>query len=239
MDIALIGYGHMGQMVGRFALEEGHRIAAIIRSHNKDEMAGQGFRSAAVAIEFSQPESAPDNILACVEAGIPVVCGTTGWYEKLPALKKAIQEKGGALLYGANFSSGVNLFFLINRWLTAQMKAFPEYAASIREIHHLGKRDSPSGTAVSLAEDIVALHPAYTDWGTIGTKGILPVKSLREDAVPGFHEVAFVCGEDVIRLSHEAFNREGFARGAIRAATWLQGRKGVFPFSEVFASGFR
>lgn len=222
MKIALIGYGKMGHIIERVALERGHEVVCRIDKDNTDDFRSEAFRSADVAIEFTTPQTAADNIRSAWQAGVPVVCGTTGWQEQLPQLKKELQDNGRALLWSSNFSIGVNLFFALNRRLAELMRPYPQYKAQMTEIHHVHKLDAPSGTAVTLASDI----------GFPTTE----ITSVREGEVPGTHIVRYDSKVDTIEIRHEAKSREGFAFGAVLAAEFLKGKKGYFTMEELLGN---
>ncbi len=233
MKIALIGYGKMGKAIERLALEAGHDIVAKV---------GRGAESSFslpvdtdVAIEFTRPDAAVANIQACVEQGIPVVCGTTGWYRQLPELSAIISQKQGALLYAPNFSIGVNLFMEVNRVLARLMSQQPHYRAELSEIHHTEKLDAPSGTAIALADDLIANHKGYSSWSNSDAvkNDHLPITALREPGVPGTHGLSYSSQCDEISLTHKAHNRDGFASGALFAAEWLKGKTGIFTMKDV------
>lgn len=229
MNIGLFGYGKMGRMIEQVAGQRGHRIAARI-DRAEDPVP---FDSLDVAIDFSSPEAAFDNIARCLEAGVPVVSGTTGWLSRYGEACALCQRTGGAFLYASNFSLGVNLFFELNACLARLMDKAPGYAVELEEIHHTQKLDAPSGTAISLAEGIIA-NSAYTAWKpeTAGA-GEIPVHSRREGDTPGTHTVRYQSAVDRIEIVHTAHNREGFAVGAVVAAEWLAGKKGVFSMRDV------
>ena len=219
MKLALIGYGRMGHIIERIALERGHEVVCRIDKDNTDDFSSEAFRSADVAIEFTTPQTAESNIRRSWEAGVPVVCGTTGWQTVLPALQKELQTNGKALFWSSNFSIGVNLFFALNKRLAELMKPYPQYHAQMTEIHHVHKLDAPSGTAVTLASDIG--FPAAE------------IKSIREGEVPGTHIVEYDSAVDRIEIRHEAKSREGFAFGAVLAAEYLQGRCGFYTMHDL------
>ena len=240
MKIVLIGYGKMGKTIDLLAKQQNHNIILTIDANNVKDLESDLFKSADVAIEFTQPNQAFQNIKACFDAGVPVVCGTTGWYDKLKDLKTLCAEKNGALLHATNFSIGVNLFFILNKMLAKQMNHYPSYEVSIKETHHTAKLDEPSGTAITLAEDLINNHERYKVWtkGESTENNALPVFSIRENPAPGKHEIIYTSEIDEIKISHEAFNRNGFALGAIYAADWLKDKKGVYHFADVFTSQF-
>lgn len=222
----------MGKEVEAVALSRGHTIAARVTSAERPGLAREVMKDCDIAIEFTRPEAVVENLEACFDAGLPVVTGTTGWHTELDRVKKACDDKKGSLLYASNFSLGVNVLFDINRRLAALMGKQPAYRVSLEETHHIHKLDRPSGTAVSLAEDIVAANERLVKWALAEEAGetddVLPVTSLREGEVTGKHKVTYTSDIDLIEIKHEAFNRRGFATGSVLAAEWLKGRQGVF-----------
>ncbi|MDE6234883.1 MAG: 4-hydroxy-tetrahydrodipicolinate reductase [Muribaculaceae bacterium] len=238
MKIALIGHGKMGHIIEEIALNRGHEIVKIIDEHNIHELASEEFRSADVAIEFTRPDSAVDNILKCFAAGVPVVCGTTGWTDSLPELKDMCSRGDGTLLWSSNFSVGMNIFMALNRYLTRIMARFPEYKPSMEETHHIHKLDHPSGTAITLAEDLISLYPPMQRWeepaeGTPVEADALAITAKREGEVPGIHSITWNSEADEITITHSAHSRAGFALGAVIAAEWLPGHKGFFSMKDV------
>lgn len=230
MRIALVGYGKMGQIIDRIATERGHDVVARLDESPTAETLNQPD----VVIEFSQPEVAFNNIKTCLELGIPVVCGTTGWLEKKPEIEKIAVEHNTAFLYGSNFSLGVNLFFAINEKMAQLMKSFNEYQVQLEEIHHVHKKDAPSGTAITTAEGIIKNNDRFSAWKLDETEGDqLGIFAIREDEVPGTHSVFYKSEVDEIELKHTAFSRNGFALGAVVAAEWLPGKKGNFGMKDV------
>lgn len=230
MKIALLGYGKMGKVIEKIALERGHEI--VLRKGQSD--AFEGLDQADVAIDFSVPTAAVTNISACLNENIPVVSGTTGWLEQYDAMVSLCEAKNGTFLYGSNFSLGVNLFFELNEYLAKMMARFADvYQVSMEEIHHTQKLDSPSGTAISLAKGIMQ-HSAYEAW-TEGQaqKNQIHIDAKRIENVPGTHSVFYQSEVDFIEIKHVAHNREGFALGSVLAAEWIQGKKGVFSMKDV------
>ncbi|MDG1684822.1 MAG: 4-hydroxy-tetrahydrodipicolinate reductase [Flavobacteriaceae bacterium] len=226
MKIALLGYGRMGQAIEKIAIDRGHTIVAKIDKDNPDEA-----YEADVAINFSVPMAAYDNITVAIRKGIPVVCGTTGWLDQLTEVEALCQQSEGAFLYASNFSLGVNLFFELNAKLADMMQKHPLYTASIEEIHHTQKLDKPSGTAITLAEGIPSEGNA---WHLVEDKGEgVPISSIRKDEVPGTHTVTHRSEIDEISITHTAHNRTGFALGAVLAAEWIQNKKGIFSMRDV------
>lgn len=235
MKIALLGYGKMGRAIEQLALQDGDEIVLKMDSGSSRERAGEEIKMADVAIEFSRPESALDNIRLSLEAGVPVVSGTTGWLGRMDEAQSLCRKHEGALLYASNFSIGVNIFFALNRYLAELMAAQPRYEAQIEEIHHTQKLDAPSGTAITLAEDILQRLPRKHRWASqaTGAPDELPVLSRREGQAPGTHEVQYNSAIDSIAIRHEAHSREGFAQGALQAARWIVGKKGCFGMKDM------
>lgn len=225
MKILLLGYGKMGQAIEKVALERGHEIVGRIDSKDLSRI---GSSKADVAIEFSQPEAAFDNIKACLETNIPVACGTTGWLVKKAEIQKLTEHHRGTFFYASNYSVGVNIFFKLNQQLAAMMKSFGHYAVSIDETHHTEKKDAPSGTAITLADGIIqaGIKRKWINEGRPDNDD-LPINSFRIKAVPGTHIVKYTSVIDDLEIRHIAHSREGFARGAVMVAEWLPGKKGV------------
>lgn len=230
MKIALLGYGKMGKVIERIALERGHEI--VLKKSSASTF--DGIENADVAIDFSIPDVAVENISICLEKGIPVVSGTTGWLDDYQKIVDLCEAKNGAFLYGSNFSLGVNLFFELNNYLAQMMSKFKEYNVSMEEIHHTQKLDKPSGTAISLAKDILKNYPEKKNW-TIdnSTNEELFIDVKRIENVPGTHSVFYNSNVDFIEIKHVAHNREGFALGAVVASEWILGKKGVFSMKDV------
>lgn len=230
MKIALLGYGKMGKVIERIALERGHEI--VLRKGQSDTF--EGLAQADVAIDFSVPAAAVTNISTCLNENIPVVSGTTGWLEQYDEMVRLCEAKNGTFLYGSNFSLGVNLFFELNEYLAKMMARFADvYKVSMEEIHHTQKLDSPSGTAISLAKGIIQ-HSDYESWteAQAGEQQI-HINAKRIENVPGTHSVFYQSEVDFIEIKHVAHNREGFALGSVLAAEWIQGKKGVFTIKDV------
>lgn len=233
MKIALLGYGKMGKVIEKFALQRGHQI--VLRKTSNDSFGG--LQNADVAIDFSVPSAAVHNISECITAGIPVVSGTTGWLEDYQKMADLCQENNAAFLYGSNFSLGVNLFFELNDYLAKLMARFDEYTAKMEEIHHTQKLDKPSGTAISLANSIIN-HTHYNNWTLENPQhDELFIDAQRIENVPGTHSVFYNSTVDTIEIKHTAHSRDGFALGAVIAAEWLQNKKGVFTMKDVL--GFK
>ena len=237
MNLALIGYGKMGKTVGRIARERGHSIVSVIDVDNPDDFFSDAFRSADAAIEFTTPETAVGNYLKCFAAGVPVVSGTTGWLSRFDEVRRLCLEGKHTFFYASNFSIGVNIFFALNKYLAKLMDKFPEYDVTLTEIHHIHKKDAPSGTAITLAEGVVEHIGRKTQWQPAGagslTAADLPVRSVREAEVAGTHEIAYESGADFIRIVHEAKNREGFALGAVLAAEFAAGKQGCLGMEDM------
>lgn len=234
MKLGLIGYGKMGKAIEAIALERGHEITARVnRKHPIQEV---NWEEVDVAIEFTQPDLAIQHMEICMKNHTPVVVGTTAWQQDLPKVNQLVSDLNGSLLHASNFSVGVNIFFEINRKLAEIMNRHPEYSVSMEEIHHVQKLDAPSGTAVSLATDIIAEHEGYTSW-KLSTEdpnsNEISIKAVREPNVPGTHEVTYSSEIDSIRIEHIAHNRSGFALGAVLAAEFLLGKEGIFTMKDV------
>ncbi len=236
MQIAIIGYGKMGKAVEKIAIQRGHQIAWIANDHEQLKQMLSKPHEACVAIEFSLPAFAPDNITTCLEAHLPVVSGTTGWNDQWESIKHKCVALNGSLLHASNFSLGMNIFFHINKILAAKLNNHPAYKPSMKEIHHIHKKDHPSGTAITLAEQIIEHNDLINSWeetrGEVGND-VLQVESFRKGEVPGTHEINWNADFDEIKLVHTAKNRNGFALGAVLAAEFIAGRKGVFTMSDV------
>ncbi len=235
MKIALIGYGKMGKAIEGIARRKGHEVVLKINRQNESELTVENLRKADVAIEFTGPSTAKQNLVRCAEAGVPAVCGSTGWLEHFDEVRKLFQERRTALIYASNFSIGVNIFFELNRKLALLMAGHPEYAPSLKEIHHTMKKDAPSGTAISLAEQVLAEIPALTSWVNrpAHSGSELAIISERTDPAPGTHQVRYSSPIDEIEIIHTAHNREGFAGGAVLAAEFLKDRQGIFSMKDV------
>ncbi len=229
MKIALLGYGRMGKAIEKIALERGHEI--VIR---KDvEPVDIDLSIADAAIDFSHPLAAYDNIKDCIDSKVPVVSGTTGWLDKFDKIKAYCKEQDGAFIYASNYSIGVNLFFNLNAYLAKMMEQMKEYDVAMEEIHHIHKLDAPSGTAISLANDIIE-NSEKKQWSIESPQSDdLFINVKREGEVPGTHQVSYTSAIDSIEIKHTAFNRTGFALGAVVAAEWLHKRKGVFNMKDV------
>lgn len=236
MKIALIGYGKMGKAIESVALERGHEIVARITSQTPDDLHPDRLRRADVAIEFTRPSAAFDNLEACFRAGIPVVTGTTAWYDRLEEAQRLCTQRNGTLFYASNFSIGVNVFFALNRYLAQMLSKQPQYHASIEEIHHLQKLDAPSGTALTLAGDLIKYLQPLQSWAhaeEATRPDQLPIESKRIDGVVGTHIVRFGSDIDEIEIHHAAKSRLGFAQGAVDAAAFVLNKKGVFTMNDL------
>ncbi len=242
-NIALLGYGKMGLIIERYALERGHEIVLKITLENQVELTAANLSKADVAIDFSAPDAAISNIYACFEANIPVVVGTTGWYGQLQQVKNDCLSSNNTLLYGSNFSIGVNVFFHMNQILAKLMNNFPAYDVQVEEIHHTQKLDAPSGTAMTIAEGIIENLERKQEWvNTIDGNPLdnnlkneqLLIASERVDQVPGTHTVIYSSEVDEIEFKHTAHSRAGFALGAVIAAEWLKDKQGFFNIADIF-----
>ena len=239
MKIAIVGYGRMGRLIAQLAKEHGNEIVATIDVDNSEDFQSEAFRSADVAIEFSVPSAGYDNILECFKAGVPVVSGTTGFGDRLAELKLLCEKGEGTLLHSTNFSIGVNIFRALNRYMARIMGDFPSYRPYMSETHHIHKLDHPSGTAVTLDEELVDNYPPAEGWYEPAVdrkpENWLPVSTIREGEVPGIHTIKWESDVDYISLTHSAKSRAGFAAGAVRAAEWLAGKKGFFTMGEMLS----
>lgn len=237
--LAIIGYGRMGKIIETLAPKAGFEVGMIIDADNRDDLASPAFQEMDVAVEFTRPESAFGNIKACLEAGVPVVSGTTAWLERLEEVENICDQTKGAFFYASNFSIGVNIFFALNKYLARLMNAHPLYQVQMEELHHTGKLDAPSGTAITLAEDILEELDRKQSWVNDENAELeeLSIISKRVDPLPGTHKVEYSSAVDSIRMEHEAFTREGFARGALAAASWIIGRQGVFGMEDMLGLG--
>ncbi|MBS7788223.1 4-hydroxy-tetrahydrodipicolinate reductase [Flavobacterium sp. CYK-55] len=232
MKIALLGYGKMGKIIEEIALSRGHQI--VLRKTSESSF--DGLENADVAIDFSVPSAAVRNISECLHTNVPIVSGTTGWLDEYQTMVDLCQKQNGAFIYGSNFSLGVNIFFELNRHLARVMAQFEQYKVSMEEIHHTQKLDAPSGTAISLAQGIIE-ESDYLDWSLKNTtpphQQTIEIDALRIENVPGTHSITYDSDIDAIEIKHIAHNRKGFALGAVVAAEWLVGKKGVYTMKEV------
>lgn len=233
MKIALLGYGRMGKEIEKIALQRGHQIVIKINSNENYDIT-----KADVAIDFSVPTSAYNNISNCINNNIPVISGTTGWLDNYDNAIALCKQKNGAFIYASNFSLGVNIFFELNNQLAKMMSHLNDYKISIEEIHHTKKLDAPSGTAITLAEGIIE-NSKKTEWKLEGThtNESIPIKAKRIPDIPGTHTVSYISNVDTIEIKHTAHNRKGFALGAVVAAEWIVGKKGVFTMNDVLNIG--
>jgi 4-hydroxy-tetrahydrodipicolinate reductase len=231
MKILLVGYGKMGKTIERIALGRGHQISGKIDVDNQGDWSQA---KADVAIEFSHPEAAFENVKRCIEKKIPVVSGTTGWLARKGEIEQMTRQLDGAFFYASNYSLGVNLFFKVNEYLAKMVNTFPTYDIHIDEIHHTEKKDAPSGTAITLAEGIIKHIEHKKSWVNTpeGKNEEVPIQSFRIDQVPGTHVVKYSSLIDDIEIKHTAHTREGFALGAVMVAEWIQGRKGVLNMND-------
>ena len=233
MRIALLGYGKMGKTIEEIALKRGHTIV-IKANHNE----AYDITQADLAIDFSIPKVAFKNISHCITHNVPVISGTTGWLDDYDKATSLCQEKKGAFIYASNFSLGVNIFFELNRTLAKMMTTLKEYKVSIEEIHHTQKLDAPSGTAITLANDIIKEHTNYSSWRlNEQADNSIEISEKRIDDVPGTHSINYTSDVDAININHTAHNRQGFALGAVIAAEWLLGKTGVFTMKDVLNIG--
>jgi 4-hydroxy-tetrahydrodipicolinate reductase len=235
MNIALIGYGRMGHEIESIAVKRGHVVKLIIDKDNENDLNRDNLSGIDVAVEFSLPSAAFNNIIKCLNEKVPVVSGTTGWLENYNKAVEICKINNTAFIHSSNFSIGVNLLFRLSSELAKQMERYHDYSVSIEEIHHINKLDAPSGTAISLAEGIVNQHSMYKKWcfAKDKTNDCIPIISVREGQVPGTHTVTWDSDIDTISLKHVAKNRKGLALGAIVAAEFIQSRKGVFNMNDV------
>jgi 4-hydroxy-tetrahydrodipicolinate reductase len=246
MKIALLGYGKMGKIIEKIAVDRKHEIVLKIDCDNQHELTTENLQQADVVIEFSTPATVLNNMGQCFAAGVPVVVGTTGWYDNLQQVKQQCEQSNGTLLYATNFSVGVNIFFHVNRILAKLMNNYPYYDVQVEEIHHTQKMDSPSGTAITIAEGILENLDSKKAWANVlttdgdETKGDsikndeLLIESFRIDSVPGTHTVLYDSEVDTIELKHTAHNRNGFALGAVLAAEWIKDKKGFHSVEDMF-----
>jgi 4-hydroxy-tetrahydrodipicolinate reductase len=235
MNLALIGYGKMGKEIEKIAVSRGHKINLVIDINNPQDLTFENLRKCDVAIEFTIPHSAVNNYNICFEAGIPVVSGTTGWLDKKEEVLRKCTEMNGTFLYASNFSLGVNLFFELNRKLAELMANRPEYSVEMTEVHHIHKLDAPSGTAITLAEDIINRLPGKNSWvnDKVAAENELNIKSERIGEVPGIHTIKYESDVDFIEITHSSKTRKGLAFGAVRAAEYCLDHKGILTMKDL------
>jgi 4-hydroxy-tetrahydrodipicolinate reductase len=235
MKIALVGYGKMGKEIEQIAISRGHEIALKVNSSNADTFSNEELKMADVAIEFSVPQSAINNINRCIDTNVPVVVGTTAWLDKKEDVIIRCIDNNGALLYSSNFSIGVNLFFQLNEKLAELMKPYNEYEVTMEEIHHVHKLDAPSGTAITLANEIIEQLPRKNKWvvNTGAKANEIEIRAIRTNSVPGTHSITYNSEIDSISIEHIAHNRKGFALGAVIAAEYLKDKKGIYTMRDV------
>lgn len=235
MKAAIIGYGKMGKEIEKILLERGHEVALVIDQQNSHELDAKHLTGVDVALEFTTPQTAYDNLRRCIACHLPVVSGTTGWTERLKELEEYCNQEGSALFYASNFSLGVNLLFRLNRQLARLMNRFGHYEVSIEEVHHTQKKDAPSGTAITLAEGIIAELDRKKGWVNEATEQSdkIAIHSLREGMIPGIHAITYESADDKLELRHEIKNRRTLAEGAVVAAEFLCGKKGVYTMDEL------
>lgn len=243
MNIALIGYGKMGRIIEKIALQRGHQVTLIIDENNRPDIQADDLYVADVAIDFSTPHSAINNINLCFEADLPIVVGTTGWYDHLEEIKENCLSGNKTMMYGSNFSIGVNIFFHINKLLAKAVNPYKQYDVQVEEIHHTQKLDAPSGTAITIAEGILEYSDDKTEWvndlvgegeEVVPKKDQLLIESHRIEDVPGTHTVLYSSEVDQIEFKHTAHSRAGFALGAVVAAEWLYQKNGFYTVTDMF-----
>lgn len=234
MNLLIIGYGKMGKSIEAIAKERGHHIAGIIDIDNQSYLQEIDPSKVDVAIEFSQPNAAYENIRLCLERGIKILSGTTGWLDKKAQVRELCSKHNATFFYASNYSIGVNLFFRLNKYLAELIKDYPQYKVNMTEIHHTEKKDAPSGTAISLAEDIISTNPAIKNWRNDNDEHpeSLSIKSERTGIVPGTHIVNYISEIDQIVIKHEAFSRKGFSLGAVLVAEWLKDKEGMLDMND-------
>lgn len=236
LRIAIIGYGKMGREIHKYAQESGCEVSVIVDQPHDWQKYDQQIRNAEVAIEFTSPHVVIDNIKRLMDMHVPVVTGTTGWTERLPEIEQYCNSRNAGLFYASNFSIGVNLFFALNRYLADLMRAYPEYKPSLEEIHHTQKLDAPSGTAISMLNDILSINKDYKGWKFSSenpTEDEISVDALRIEGVTGTHKLTYSTPIEKISIEHVANNREGFAKGALLAARWMRDKKGIYSMNDL------
>lgn len=235
MKIAIIGYGKMGKEIEKICLERSHEISLIIDIQNLSDLNRENLKKVDVAIDFTTPATVVENILTCFDAGIPVVAGTTGWNKDLKRISGICLEKNQALFYSSNFSIGVNILFAINEYLASIMNKYPQYDVIMEEIHHTQKLDAPSGTAISLAEQIISKLDRKSKWelNTISGSDIIGINAIREGDIKGIHEIRYDSEVDYLTIKHVSKSRKGLALGAVYAAEFIKGKKGIFTMRQL------
>jgi 4-hydroxy-tetrahydrodipicolinate reductase len=242
MNISLIGYGKMGKEIEQLCIKKGHNIYSIVDPLLNTNL--EHLRGTDLVIEFTAPTAAVKNITYCLDQNIPVVSGTTGWHNELEALRDYCRLKNGSFFYSSNFSIGVNLFWKMSKVLTQMMDPYQEYSLGLHEIHHDQKKDAPSGTAVTLAQEILTVSNRFSTWEPVDVMSVsksdcIPISSERLGATPGTHTMEYRSAHDRIQLTHEAFSRGGFVSGVVAAAEWLIGKKGVYGMDDLFADSMQ
>lgn len=240
MKIALIGHGKMGRMIEEIARQRGHEIVSIIDVDNQEDFSSDAFRSADVAIEFTAPHAAYGNVCRAFDEGVKVVSGSTGWIKQYgDDVRRRCEQDGCTLLWASNFSIGVGIFAAVNRYLATIMNMFPQYDVELEETHHVHKLDHPSGTAITLAEDIVEVIDRKEGWAENTTDPtLLRVDDIRRGEVPGIHTIRYDSDADLITISHDAHNRRGFALGAVLAAEWVEGQQGFLTIDDYYKHAY-
>lgn len=233
MNIAIIGYGKMGKIIEEIALQRKHNVVLKLTSKDKWNASTLSHHKVDVAIEFTTPHSAVSNILQCFDANVPVVVGTTGWYEHLDKVKKICLEKNQTLLYASNFSIGVNLFFKINDYVASLLSKYNAYDVNVLEVHHSQKKDAPSGTAISIANQLLTHYLQKNKWSLKKEKDSIFISARRIDDEKGYHAVHYQSDVDSIQITHQAYSRKGFALGAVLAAEFLKNKNGIFQMKDV------
>ena len=236
MKVAIIGYGKMGHEIEQVLLSRGHSVALLIDQDNAHDLCAEKLAEVDVAIEFTTPTTAYSNVRTCIDCATPVVSGTTGWHDKLEELQALCRERGSSMIWSSNYSLGVNITFRLNRYLAELMNRFDAYNVAIEEIHHTQKKDAPSGTAISLANDILERVERKQKWANEPTEesDAIEITSLREGTVPGTHTVTYLSEDDKIEIKHTLFSRRALALGAVVAAEFVATRKGVFTIDDLF-----
>jgi 4-hydroxy-tetrahydrodipicolinate reductase len=235
MKIAIIGYGKMGKIIEENAIEKGHTVGLIVDIKNTEDLTPQNLKEHDVTIEFTTPDAAVNNIFKCFDAKVPVVSGTTGWFDQFDLVKDRCLKENQSLVYASNFSIGVNILFALNRYLAQIMNKYNQYNPRIEEIHHTRKLDAPSGTAVSLSKIIIEEISRLEKWKLTDQPGIktIPVKAIRANDIPGIHEITYESDFDTISIRHSAKSRKGFAIGALLAADFIKDKKGLYTMEEI------